>query len=221
MLALQDILIRYYRMNKIPTLYLPGTDHAGIATQTVIEKNLLLQNIHLNLLSKKEKLNLLYQHTSLYQTRIYSQIKRIGASLDFSRQKFTMDSSINKAVIHSFIILYNKNLIYRDNRLVNWCGALHTSISDLEVDNREVTPNTVIKVDKGEYLFGIMYYIDYPITECSVIGSEEDSGVIGSEEGSGVIDISKGSGVIGSEEDSGVIDISKDIVSDKDSYKSN
>ncbi|TBT98096.1 valine--tRNA ligase, partial [Hamiltosporidium magnivora] len=151
----------------------------------------------------------------------YSQIKRIGASLDFSRQKFTMDSSINKAVIHSFIILYNKNLIYRDNRLVNWCGALHTSISDLEVDNREVTPNTVIKVDKGEYLFGIMYYIDYPITECSVIGSEEDSGVIGSEEGSGVIDISKGSGVIGSEEDSGVIDISKDIVSDKDSYKSN
>ncbi|KAK1348144.1 hypothetical protein LUQ84_002520 [Hamiltosporidium tvaerminnensis] len=188
-------------MNKIPTLYLPGTDHAGIATQTVIEKNLLLQNIHLNLLSKKEKLNLLYQHTSLYQTRIYSQIKRIGASLDFSRQKFTMDSSINKAVIHSFIILYNKNLIYRDNRLVNWCGALHTSISDLEVDNREVTPNTVIKVDKGEYLFGIMYYIDYPITECSVIGSEE---------GSGVIDISKGNDVI---------DISKDIVSDKDSYK--
>jgi len=136
--SLQDVLIRYHRMNNFETLWQPGTDHAGIATQALVEKNLKSKNIDKNKIGRKEFIKKVWEWKEEYGEKIINQLKKLGCSCDWSRNAFTMDTNISKSVIKVFVDLYKKKLIYKSKKLVNWDTVLKTAISDLEVDQREV-----------------------------------------------------------------------------------
>ncbi|CAJ0637074.1 10855_t:CDS:10 [Entrophospora sp. SA101] len=132
-LSIQDAIARWYRMSGYQVSWIPGTDHAGIATQSVVERKLYSENkITRHQLGKDEFIKEIWKWRELHGNQIIQQMKRLGSSLDWNNLYFTMDETRSQAVKKAFIKLYNDGLIYRDNRLVNWCCALETVISDIE-----------------------------------------------------------------------------------------
>ena len=136
--TLQDILIRYKRMQGCSALWLPGTDHAGIATQIKVEERLRVDE-HLTRydLGREKFLERVWAWKDTYETRITNQLKKLGSSCDWSRQRFTMDEGCSKAVREVFVNLYDKGLIYRGYRIINWCPSCRTALSDAEVEYAE------------------------------------------------------------------------------------
>lgn len=136
--TLQDILIRYKRMQGFSTLWVPGTDHAGIATQIKVEENLRVnEGITRYDLGREKFLERVWDWKKQYGDRIISQLKKLGSSCDWTRERFTMDEGCSKAVKEVFVNLYNKGLIYRGNRIINWCPHCRTALSDAEVEYSE------------------------------------------------------------------------------------
>ncbi|WP_457090956.1 valine--tRNA ligase [Microvirga sp. P5_D2] len=136
--TIQDILCRFERMRGKDVLWQPGMDHAGIATQMVVERQLMEKQIHRRELGREEFINRVWAWKEESGGRIKSQLQRLGASCDWSRERFTMDEGLSQAVLKVFIDLYNQGLIYKDKRLVNWDPKFQTAISDLEVMQVEV-----------------------------------------------------------------------------------
>ncbi|SAM83388.1 probable VAS1-valyl-tRNA synthetase [Ustilago bromivora] len=146
-ISIQDTLIRWYRMNGFRTLFNPGYDHAGIATQSVVEKRLSKTEGKSRYDYGREKfLEKVFEWKDDYQARISNQMRRLGASYDFSREAFTMDAPRSKAVTEAFVKLHEDGIIYRANRLVNWCCKLHTTLSNLEVDQKQLNGRTLMNV---------------------------------------------------------------------------
>jgi valyl-tRNA synthetase len=151
--TLMDILTRYHRMMGYDTLWQPGTDHAGIATQMVVERQLGENNLSRHDLGREKFVDKIWEWKEKSGNTISNQMKRIGDSVDWDREKFTMDDSLSDAVKEQFILLYEEGLIYRGKRLVNWDPVLHTAVSDLEVISEEES--------------GYLWYIDYPLEDGS------------------------------------------------------
>jgi valyl-tRNA synthetase len=136
--AMEDLMIRYHRMKGIPTLWVPGTDHAGIATQLQVEKDLLrTEEVTREELGREQFVERVWSWKVKYHSIITSQIRKIGASCDWERERFTLDEGLSKAVREAFVRLYEKGLIYRGPRLINWSPGLKTAVSDLEVEYSE------------------------------------------------------------------------------------
>jgi len=136
--TLQDILVRYRRMKGDDVLWQPGTDHAGIATQMVVERQLMERQEHRRALGREKFVERVWEWKAESGGKIVEQLKRLGASCDWSRERFTLDDGLSRAVAKVFVQLYREGLLYKDKRLVNWDPALHTAISDLEVQQVEV-----------------------------------------------------------------------------------
>ena len=147
--SIQDLLVRFHRMNNYETLWQPGTDHAGIATQALVEKKLEKDGIKKNDLGRDKFIEKVWEWKKEYGDIIINQLKKLGCSCDWSRNAFTMDENLSKSVLKVFVDLYKKNLIFKSKKLVNWDTVLKTAISDLEVDQREVNSK--------------LYHIRYPI----------------------------------------------------------
>jgi valyl-tRNA synthetase len=147
--ALEDIMTRWHRMKGEPTLWLPGADHAGIAGQWVVEKQLAEEGLTRHELGRDKFLERVWQFMDEYRPRIREQMKLLGASTDWSRFAFTMDEGPARAVRHVFKHLYDKGLIYRGERMITWCPRCRTAISDLEVKHREEQSN--------------LWYLAYPV----------------------------------------------------------
>ena len=147
--TLQDILIRFERMRGRDVLWQPGTDHAGIATQMVIERQLADEGLTREDLGRDRFVERVWAWKAKSGNTITGQLRRLGASCDWSRERFTMDEGLSAAVRKVFVDLYEQGLVYKDKRLVNWDPKLHTAISDLEVEQREVT--------------GKLWYFRYPV----------------------------------------------------------
>ncbi len=147
--SIQDCLIRWKRMSGFNTLWLPGTDHAGIATQNVVEKKLDKEGLNRKEMGRKEFVEKVWDWKHQYGNRIVEQMKRLGDSCDWDRLTFTLDESVSKSVKKVFVNLYKKGLIYRGTRLINWSPKLESALSDLEVEHREVK--------------GHLWHIKYPI----------------------------------------------------------
>ena len=148
-MTLQDILTRWERMKGSNVLWLPGTDHAGIATQNVVERQLAEQGKKRTDLGREEFERVVWQWKETAETNILSQIRKLGCSCDWSRQRFTLDEGLSRAVREVFVQLYEEGLIYRGEYLVNWCPRCRTAISDLEVE---------FKPSQGK-----LWHIRYPI----------------------------------------------------------
>ena len=136
--AVEDMLIRHHRMAGRPTLWLPGTDHAGIATQNVVERKLAESGATRHDLGRKRFLQEVWDWKDEYHGQISGQQRRMGISCDWTRERFTLDDGLSDAVLEAFIRLYNDDLIYRGNYLVNWCPRCESAISDLEVEHEPV-----------------------------------------------------------------------------------
>jgi len=147
--AMQDALVRMNRMRGRNTLWILGTDHAGIATQSVVEKGLRAEGKSRHDLGREAFVERVWAWREEYGSRIVEQYKRLGASCDYERERFTLDEGYVRAVYRVFKRLFDKGYIYRDNYMVNWDPGSHSAISDLEVENREVTDT--------------LYSIDYPV----------------------------------------------------------
>jgi valyl-tRNA synthetase len=147
--TLQDVLIRYRRMKDRDVLWQPGTDHAGIATQMVVERQLAEQGVHRRDLGREKFIEKVWDWKAESGGTIIRQLRRLGASPDWEKERFTLDEGLSKAVTKVFVQLHKEGLIYRDKRLVNWDPKLHTAISDLEVEQRETT--------------GKMWFFKYPV----------------------------------------------------------
>jgi valyl-tRNA synthetase len=135
--SLEDLMIRYHRMKGIPTLWVPGSDHAGIATQLQLEKALLLEGLSREQIGREEFVKRTWSWKEKYGGIITGQIRRLGASCDWKRERFTLDAGLSSAVREAFVRLYEKGLIYRGPRLINWSPGLKTAVSDLEVEYSE------------------------------------------------------------------------------------
>jgi valyl-tRNA synthetase len=136
--TLQDVLIRWKRMSGFNTLWLPGTDHAGIATQMIVEKELKkTEKVSRHDLGREEFLRRVWAWKEKYGSRIGEQHKALGASLDWERERFTMDEGLSRAVREVFVRLHEEGLIYREKKLINWCPDCHTALSDLEVEQKD------------------------------------------------------------------------------------
>ena len=155
--TLQDILIRYKRMQGYNTLWVPGTDHASIATEAKIVENLKKEGITKEDLGREGFLKKAWEWKEEYGGTILNQLKKLGCSCDWSRERFTMDEGLSNAVKHVFVELYKKGLIYRGKRLINWCPYCDTSISDIEVEYEEEPTHLwhikyPIKGEEGKYV---------------------------------------------------------------------
>ncbi|HUI46747.1 MAG TPA: valine--tRNA ligase [Nitrospirota bacterium] len=148
--TLQDVLIRWMRMSGENTLWVPGTDHAGIATQNVVERQLVKENIDRHVLGREKFVEKVWEWKKEYGGRIIHQLKRMGASCDWQRERFTMDDGLSRAVREVFVTLYEEGLIYRGERLINWCPRCHTALSDIEVEHED---------ERGK-----LYHISYPLS---------------------------------------------------------
>ena len=135
--SIEDMLIRYNRMKGRPTLWMPGTDHAGIATQNVVEKQLARQGIRRQDLGREKFVAEVWDWKAEYHGAITAQQKRMGISCDWQRERFTLDEGLSEAVVEAFLQLYEEGLIYKGLRLVNWCPRCESAISDLEVEYEE------------------------------------------------------------------------------------
>ncbi len=151
--SLQDIEVRYHRMLGEETLWVPGTDHAGIATQNVVEKQLKKRGTSRAEIGREKFLEETWKVTHEHHDIIVKQLQRLGSSCDWSRERFTFDEGLSRAVREVFVSLFEKGLIYRGNYLVNWCPSCRTAISDDEVEHEEVR--------------GKMYYYNYPLADGS------------------------------------------------------
>jgi valyl-tRNA synthetase len=149
--TIQDILIRYKRMSGYIALWMPGTDHAGIATQNVVEKKLKEEGLTRFQLGREKFLERVWEWKDKYGSTIISQLKRLGASCDWQRLHFTMDEVHSNAVSEAFIRLYKKGLIYKGDYIINWCPRCETALSDEESQHKD--------------LKGLLYYIKYPIKD--------------------------------------------------------
>ncbi|MFC1518056.1 valine--tRNA ligase, partial [Candidatus Margulisiibacteriota bacterium] len=149
--TLQDILIRYHRMRGYSTLWVPGTDHAGIATQNVVEKQLKAEGTDRHKLGREKFIERVWKWKDEYGNRITQQLRHLGASCDWDRERFTMDEGCSKAVREVFISLYEEGLIYRGHRIINWCPRCHTALSDIEVPYVETK--------------GSLWHFKYPFSE--------------------------------------------------------
>ncbi len=168
-IALEDLIVRWQRMQGRPTLYLPGSDHAGIATQVVVERTLSEINLSRHDIGREEFINRVWQWVDKYGARIYEQIKRLGASCDWSRASFTLNEGPSKAVRTTFVNLYKKGLIYRGERITNWCTHCRTALSDLEVRYEE----------QNGKLHYIRYLLDGGGDEALVIATTRPETLIG------------------------------------------
>ena len=137
--TLQDILIRYKRMAGYNSLWIPGTDHAAIATEAKIVEKLKKEGISKEELGREKFLEYAWEWKKEFGGAIVSQIKKLGCSCDWDRERFTMDEGLTKAVQKVFVNLYNKGLIYKGKKMINWCPTCKTSISDAEVEFEEET----------------------------------------------------------------------------------
>jgi valyl-tRNA synthetase len=135
--TLQDILCRWKRMSGYEVLWMPGTDHAGIATQNVVEKQLAAEGTDRHAIGRQPFVERVWQWRAESGGQIIEQLKRLGASCDWQRERFTMDEGLSRAVREVFVRLYEDGLIYRANRLINWCPRCHTALSDLEVEHED------------------------------------------------------------------------------------
>ena len=151
--SLEDALIRWRRMRGAPTLWLPGTDHAGIATQWAVEQQLAAQGQDRHQLGRKRFVELVWEHVHKYGGIIHEQSRRLGVSADWDRHRFTLDPGPSNAVRTTFVNLYNQGLIYRHERIINWCPRCATALSDLEVNFQEQDDH--------------LYYIRYPLDQDS------------------------------------------------------
>ena len=133
--TLQDVIVRYKRMKGFNTTWVPGTDHAGIATQNVVERALEERNTNRFQLGREKFVGEVWRWKEKYGSRIIDQLKSLGCSCDWDRERFTFDKQYSKAVIREFVVLYKKGLIYRGNYMVNWCPRCGTAISDIEVEH--------------------------------------------------------------------------------------
>lgn len=149
--TIQDVLIRYQRMQGNPTLWLPGTDHAGIATQARVEAELAKEGLSRWELGREKFLDRVWEWKHQYGGQIIVQLQRLGASCDFTRERFTMDEGCSRAVREVFVSLYERGLVYRGNYIVNWCPKCHTAISDIEVEHED--------------LAGHLWYVRYPLAD--------------------------------------------------------
>ncbi len=149
--TLQDIMVRYKRMKGFNVLWVPGTDHAGIATQNMVEKELAKEGIRKENLGREAFVERVWEWKKQYGDRIINQMKRLGLSCDWSRLRFTMDEQLSKAVRKVFVSLYKEGLIYKDKYIINWCPRCHTALSDLEVEHNEEN--------------GKLYHIEYPFED--------------------------------------------------------
>ena len=149
--TLQDILIRWRRMQGCNTLWVPGTDHAGIATQNVVEKQLIAEGTSRDKLGRDLFTARVWEWKAQSGGTIIEQLKRLGSSCDWSRLRFTMDEGLSKAVREVFVRLYEDGLIYRGKRLINWCPRCLTALSDIEVEHEDTT--------------GKLYHIQYPLAD--------------------------------------------------------
>jgi valyl-tRNA synthetase len=149
--TLQDILVRWHRMRGDATLWQPGTDHAGIATQNVVERQLKLEGLSRDDLDRAQFIDRVWAWRNESGGRIVEQLKRLGASCDWSRERFTMDEGLSAAVREVFVRLYHEGLIYRAERLINWCWRCGTALSDIEVEHEDGP--------------GKMYHIRYPLAD--------------------------------------------------------
>ena len=154
--SMEDLMIRYHRMKGIPTLWVPGTDHAGIATQLQVEKMLRREGTTREAIGREEFLRRTWEWKGKYGGIITQQIRRLGASCDWERERFTLDEGLSKAVREAFVSLYEKGLIYRGPRLINWSPGLKTAVSDLEVEYSEEPGKLYyfkyMLVDSDEYI---------------------------------------------------------------------
>ncbi len=149
--TLQDIMVRFERMRGKDVLWQPGMDHAGIATQMVVERKLMERQLHRREMGREAFIDQVWEWKAESGGLIFNQLKRLGASCDWSRERFTMDEGLSKAVLEVFVSLYKEGLIYKDKRLVNWDPKLLTAISDLEVEQVEMAGN--------------LWHLRYPLEE--------------------------------------------------------
>jgi valyl-tRNA synthetase len=149
--TLQDILIRFKRMQSYNVLWMPGTDHAGIATQNVVEKQLMEEGLDRHSLGREKFIERVWKWKEQSGGTIIGQLKKLGASCDWSRERFTMDEGLSEAVKEVFIRLYQEGLIYRSHYIINWCPRCRTALSDLEVEYHEI--------------LGKLYHLRYPFKE--------------------------------------------------------
>jgi valyl-tRNA synthetase len=149
--TLQDILIRFKRMGGCNVLWMPGTDHAGIATQNVVEKQLLEEGLDRHTLGREKFIERVWKWKEQSGGTIIGQLKKLGASCDWSRERFTMDEGLSEAVKEVFVRLYQEGLIYRSHYIINWCPRCQTALSDLEVEHQEV--------------LGKLYHLKYPFKD--------------------------------------------------------
>src|SRR5438477_8856591 len=149
--TLQDIVVRWKRMSGFNTLWLPGTDHAGIATQMIVDRELQKQGISRFDIGREKFVEKVWEWKESYGNQIIDQLKRLGCSADWTRTRFTLDEGLSRAVRYVFVKLYEDGLIYRDLAMVNWCPFCRTAISDIEVEYRELN--------------GKLWQIDYPVAD--------------------------------------------------------
>jgi valyl-tRNA synthetase len=149
--TLQDILIRFKRMQGYNVLWMPGTDHAGIATQNVVERQLMEEGLDRHTLGREKFIKRVWEWKAQSGGTIIGQLKKLGASCDWSRERFTMDEGLSDAVKEVFVRLYQEGLIYRSHYIINWCPRCQTALSDLEVEHHEV--------------LGKLYHLRYPFKE--------------------------------------------------------
>jgi valyl-tRNA synthetase len=151
--TIMDILVRYHRMKGRNTLWLPGTDHASIAVSTMLDKQLKAEGKTRKELGREKYLERAWQWKQDSEGTIVNQLRRLGVSVDWSRERFTMDEGLSNAVVDAFVRLYEEGLIYRGEYMVNWCPATQSAVSDLEVENQEVNGN--------------LWHLRYPLTDGS------------------------------------------------------
>src|SRR5438128_8292679 len=156
--TLQDIVVRWKRMSGFNTLWLPGTDHAGIATQMIVDRELQKQGISRFDIGREKFVEKVWEWKESYGNQIIDQLKRLGCSADWTRARFTLDEGLSRAVRYVFVKLYEDGLIYRDLAMVNWCPFCRTAISDIEVEYRERDAK--------------LYEIEYPVEPAPGLGPE-------------------------------------------------
>ncbi|KAL8716730.1 MAG: hypothetical protein Q9225_005971 [Loekoesia sp. 1 TL-2023] len=164
--ALQDTLIRWNRMRGLTTLWLPGCDHAGISTQSVVENMLWRRRKQTRHdLGRQKMVDLIWSWKEEYHQKINSVLKRMGGSFDWTREAFTMDENLSAAVTETFVQLHEEGIIYRANRLVNWCTKLNTALSNIEVDNKNLEGRTLLDVPgyDRKVEFGVLTHFQYEI----------------------------------------------------------
>lgn len=151
--TIQDILIRYKKMKGFGALWMPGVDHAGIATQNVVEKSLAKEGLKRQDLGREKFLSKVWEWKQLYGATIINQLKKLGCACDWSRERFTMDEAYSRSVRTAFVLLWEKGLIYQGDRVINWCPRCQTALSDEEAPHQEIP--------------GKLFYIKYPFKDNS------------------------------------------------------